>query len=641
MTPVSTWLFAIVAACLTGWILSVGGWLSCSGYGAAAALSALICWMWWVRRGPSLAWPAAARRRLWFARFRRRITTPLPVLFGIQLVFAGVGGALYAPGNFDLLIYRFPRVLHWLAASRWHWITTDVTRMNYAGTIQEWVISAMYACSHSDRAFFLLNLSAFALMPGLCFTVLRALGVRRHAAWVWMWLFPSAPVYAMQAGSGANDAIGCALLLAALYCAAVARRRRSSFALVAGCFAAALLSGVKASNLPLLAPCAIALVPSWRVILRRRLVSAIAVAAALIVSFAPTAAFNLHYTGAWTGDPGNATHLRAGDPLTGLLGNIVQAAFVNFAPPFLPRAPEISREATRLLPVLVTDRLADQFPMFHLAVNELPQEEVSGLGLGVTVLALSCLVVAGVSRLRRGPDDSASTGEILPARFVIAGGWVALLCFLALMASDATARLLAPFYILPLAGVLRLPAADVLARHRVWRMLATAVSVTTVIALILTPARPLFPAERLFALARARFPSSPFVARAEAVYSRTAHYPYLLAPVLALLPPGSSHLALVGGGPESPLWRPYGTRVVSDIADTMQLDAFAGDAVISAVHEHDGPLYDRIAQLRSAGRLRHVGRVTAPAGFAIGTLTWDVDLTPAASQKLGPIDHRQ
>jgi hypothetical protein len=611
MTLLSLWVLAITVACLSGWGLSIAGRLSCPGYVTVAACCVIGLW-WWARPRARPRW------RLYLARLRRRVRQPLPLVFGMQLLFAGIGGALYAPNNFDLLIYRFPRVLHWLAAGRWHWIPTRVTRMNYAGTVQEWVLSTMYACSQSDRAFFLLNLTGFALLPGLCFAVLRALGVRRHAAWVWMWLLPSAPAYAMQAGGGANDSIALVMFLAALH-TATTRPRLS-------CLAAGLLTGIKASNLPLLLPWAIAWAPSWRLLARRPVASAVTVMVALIVSFAPTAVFNARYSGDWTGDPGNATQLRAGDPLSGLLGNTLQATFVNLAPPFLPHAPDISRQAMRLVPARLMQRFAREFPNFLLAVNELPQEDLSGLGLGVTALVLSCLVAAGLARNRHGP----------PASRVIAAGWVALIFPLTTLASNATARLLAPYYFLPIAGVLRSAAADRLARHRIWRAFAVLTSASTVLAIVLTPARPLFPATRLIALARSRFPDNAMVRRAQAVYARSARYPFLFAPALALVPPGSSRLGLIGS-PESPLWRPYGTRVVSDIADTLQLDAFDGDAIVTDTAVLGAPMRSRIAHWRAAGRFRHIGQVTVPVGLGIGTLTWDVDVV----QKDGPMDHRQ
>jgi hypothetical protein len=593
------WVGTIAAVCLAGWLLSIGGWLTCTGYVVTATLCVMAFGVL------ARAW-RPPRWSLVRARLRRRIASPLPALFGAQLLLAGVGGALYVPGNYDFLQYRFPRVLHWLVARRWHWITTDVHRMNYAGTVQEWVLSALHVCSHSDRAFFVLNLTGFALLPGACFGVLRALGVRRHTAWMWMWLLPSAPVYALQAGGTANDAVALTLLLAALYFAANGRVRHSVLA-------AALVTGIKASNLPLLLPCAIALAPRWRLALKKPALTAITIAAALCISFAPTALFNLRHTGDWTGDPGNATGLRPGDPLTGLLGNTLQGAFVNLVPPFLPHATDISRRAATLVPLPIAHRLAQRFPWFSLFVAELPEEERSGLGLGIVLLVLSCLVAAAV-RNRRAV---ARTDATLPARWVIAGGWVATLACMALLASDATARLLAPFYFLPIAGVLR-SAPDRLARNRLWRACAVATSAATVIVLVLTPSRPLY--------------RNATAARAQAAYAHYAAYAVVFAPALAMLPAGTSRIGLIGGGPESTLWRPYGTRAIEDIVDTAQLNAYSGQAIVSESYTSGSAIERRIAEMRAAGRLRHLGRFTAPTGFPVEGMTWDVDLETGADR---------
>jgi hypothetical protein len=625
MRALSIWVGSIAATCLAGWLLSIGGWLTCTGYAVTAVLCVLPF------GALALGWERP-RWRLVVARVCRRFAKPLPPLFGIQLVLAGVGGAIYVPNNYDFLQYRFPRVLHWLAAGRWHWITTEIDRMNYAGTVQEWVFSAMHVCAHSDRAFFLLNLTGFALLPGACFGVLRALGVRSHTAWVWMWLLPSAPGYAMQAGGTANDAVALTLLLATLYFAAVARVRRSVLALCASGIAAALVSGVKASNLPLLLPCLVALAPSWRLTLGRPVLTAVAIAAALGVSFAPTATFNLRHTGDWAGDPGNTTGLRPGDPLSGLIGNTLQGAFVNLAPPFLPHAVEISHRAATLVPAPIAHRLATQFTWFDLFVSDLPQEERSGLGLGITLLGLSCLVAAGASRARRASRPVRRTDETLPARWVIAAGVVATVAWMALLASDATARLLAPFYFLPIAGILRFAVAERLARNRLWRACAVVTSATTAVALVLTPSRPLFPAGPLTEQAVSRFPGNATAIRAQAAYAHYAHYSYVFAPALALLPERTSRIGLIGGGPESTLWRPYGARVVDDIVDTVQLNAYAGQAIVSASYTSDSLLEGRIIELRAIGRLRHLGRFTSPTGFPIKGMTWDVDLETGADR---------
>ena len=64
------------------------------------------------------------------AKKLRRFRKPFPLAFLILAVMAFLGGALYAPTNYDALSYRLPRVLHWLAENQWHWIHTIFPRLN-------------------------------------------------------------------------------------------------------------------------------------------------------------------------------------------------------------------------------------------------------------------------------------------------------------------------------------------------------------------------------------------------------------------------------------------------------------------------------------------------------------------------------
>ena len=61
--------------------------------------------------------------------------------------------------------------------------------------------------------------------------------------------------------------------------------------------------------------------------------------AAAGVSFLPTAALNLRYTGDWSGDPTNYFQIRIANPAYGLLGNAVELAAGNLAPPVAPLSP--------------------------------------------------------------------------------------------------------------------------------------------------------------------------------------------------------------------------------------------------------------------------------------------------------------
>ncbi|HTA74244.1 MAG TPA: hypothetical protein VK733_08240 [Gemmatimonadaceae bacterium] len=621
----TAWVLAIAFACLAGWGLSAIGALSCSGYRVVVVLLVVAAGLWWLRGRRRIGESRAIGWRQWRARIRRRLTAPLPALFVLQLVLAAAGGALYAPSNYDALSYRFPRVLHWLAAGRWHWFDTIDPRLNYSGVVQEWVMSALFACTPTDRLFFLLNLSAYALLPGLTFAVLRALGVRRHVAWMWMWVLPSAPVYAMQAGSIGNDALGLALLLAALYFAAVARTRDWPAGVWLGAVAAALLSGIKSSNLPLLLPAGLGLVVGWKLVTHRRLASVFVLAACLVISIVPTAVLNYRHTGDWTGDPTNAGRLKAGDPVSGMLGNVLEATYINLAPPFVPSSAKLNQAVTRALPAPIAHRLAVRFPRFMLAIKELPQEEVSGLGLFVTALVLSIVMGAVVGRLRHAVGADPTPGS-LPARVVVAGGWIAMLAYLALMASEASGRLLAPYYFLPIAGVLRCRQAERLVRRRAWQVVAVIGSCTTALAVILTPARPLIPAHGLVTAAARLFPHSNVAARAGEVYTSYEQRPYTFAPVLALLPPHARRVVTIGSfdDPESTLWRPYGSRRVRSVTDASRLPPTDADVVLSNETYLAPAMASRLDSLTAEGRLHWIGRASIWVGVTRPRELWDV-----------------
>ena len=109
--------------------------------------------------------------RLVLSRYARRFRRVLPMLFLLAAVGAFLGGAFYAPNNYDALTYRLPRVLMWWDHQSWYWISTPNPPMNYSGAGFEWLIMPLLVLTHSDRLLFLINLSGFLLMPGLLFSV--------------------------------------------------------------------------------------------------------------------------------------------------------------------------------------------------------------------------------------------------------------------------------------------------------------------------------------------------------------------------------------------------------------------------------------------------------------------------------------
>ena len=179
------WIVASAWLCAGGWVLSWLGQLNRGGY-AVFLLAGLGAW--YVSGGGGLRRAGrftegvkATKRRVW--RWRKRFRRLLPMAFLLLASLAAVGGMLYEPNNGDGLTYRVPRVLHWLAAGRWHWIDTVYTRMNYSSVGFEWLMAPLLLFRGGDRLVFLINMASYLMLPGLAFLALRGLGVGGGVAW--------------------------------------------------------------------------------------------------------------------------------------------------------------------------------------------------------------------------------------------------------------------------------------------------------------------------------------------------------------------------------------------------------------------------------------------------------------------------
>ena len=126
----------------------------------------------------------------------------------------------------------------------------------------EWLSAPVLLFTHSTRGLFLINFLPFLLLPGLVFSVFTQLGVRARVAWHWMWLLPTGYNFILQAGGNANDTFPAVYALAAVDFGLRAWKSRRPADLWHSLLAAALLTGAKASNLPLLLPWAIVIFPA-------------------------------------------------------------------------------------------------------------------------------------------------------------------------------------------------------------------------------------------------------------------------------------------------------------------------------------------------------------------------------------------
>jgi hypothetical protein len=333
------------------------------------------------------------RRSRW-QKYLRRFRKPFPLAFLVLAVLAFLGGALHPANNYDALAYRTPRVLHWLAEGQWHWIHTDFQRLNTRTTGFEWLTAPMFAFAGTDRLVFLINIVSFLLLPGRFFAVLTRLGVPPRAAWYWMWLFSSGYGYVLQAGNVVNDMFGALLGLAAIEFALRARREQQIQYLWSSILAAALMTAVKAFNILLLLPWALAVLPSFKLLLRRPPASVLVLLIAASASIAPTAMLNVKYCGDWTGLKAEQPTIGGGGRSLRFLANAINLPLANLAPPIFPFRKQWDQLVQRVVPAPVADELQKNMEpeAAGFQIPEMQMEESAGLGAGVTLLVLVVLV---------------------------------------------------------------------------------------------------------------------------------------------------------------------------------------------------------------------------------------------------------
>lgn len=552
---VSAWILLCAYLNCAGWILSALHQLNRAGYAVVLLVGAVIALCFWKQGWLSL--PA-----LNLPKQKRRFSRLFPAAFLVLAALAFLGGLLHPPVNYDALAYRLPRLLHWLGEGQWHWIHTHFNRLNTRSCGYEWVAAPIVSLLRSDRPLFLIDAACFLLLPGLFFSVLTRLGVRRRAAWHWMWLLPTGYCYLLQAGSIANDMFSAVFGLAAMDLALRARASRRYRDLWLAILAVALLTGGKTSNIPLGLPWLIAVLPALPLLLKRPVISVAVGSVAALASFLPMAALNYQQCGDWTGWAAEKPVIAHGDALFQISHNCEVLLLENLAPPIFPFANLWNEAMPRLLAPETQARLLRSFEpgeAFY-KLPELQVEEFAGLGFGVTALLLVSLAAAFLHR-RTQPTTSAGTPRLpLWTKAVLITSFLAILPFLMKAGWGTCARLSNPYYgfIIPL---LLVGAGQSVVVLRIWwQRAAIGVFVLAVILVILSPARPLWPARTLLA-DYASPKSNSLLHRAYAVYSVYGDRWDGFAPLRGCLPADASMVGLVSfDDPEASLWRPFGGR---------------------------------------------------------------------------------
>ena len=586
------------ASCIvSGWILSLLGSLSALGYGLtlpAIFLSLLFLF-------PSL--PGGSRKGL-FIHFRR-YKKPLPALFAIIALLCLIGGLLHAPSNYDFLTYRLSRLLHWQEAGSWHWIETFNPRMNYSGPNAEWLLSPLLALTQSDSFFFLTNWLAYLLMPACIFVVFRGMGVKSKSAWWAMWLIPMAYCFVAQAASVGNDLLGAAFFLFAIAFSIQARRTSSVSLLAISGLSIAICTGIKASNLPLILPWLLSILPCFELFRRASCKMFFVIAAC---SFAPIAALNFHHTGNWKGTSPEDKGLEAGSVLAGLIGNTLQAAVGALQPPVLPLPTPINNQLEAVIPASIQSFLAADFPRLQLRFVELPNEENAGLGLGIFGIVVLAFLFAILGRRGRKPIYRANSltdygrkgdstiGMNLFGLMIYGGIFFSTGAYMALMGSESTARLLSPYYPVLAALPFSLIGTTRMLDKKVWRVVFFLLAASAIILPITTPSRPLLPIPQV---ANSFKLPEKLKNRINLVYETYRRRSDSLSEIREALPTNATNIGLICSvdDAEVSLWRPFqGKRRVTHVTNSDKLQSVDAVVVNSEILE-ESPNFKDILQI--------------------------------------------
>ncbi len=569
LTAVRLWILLSTLLVGSGWVLSALHALNRAGYLAAFAIFG-IALAWGL---PKTGWhPTQSAGRL-ARKLRRRFTRPAPLLFLALAFMCLVGGALYTPINGDSNAYRIPRVLHWLGHEQWHWIRGLDFRLNIFGCNFEWLSAPLILFTRTDRWIYLINWISFLLLPGLIFSMFTRLQVRPRVAWWWMWILSSGWCYAMQASSDINDFFAVVYALASVALALRARASGSVGDAWLSMLAAALVTGVKQTDVPLALLWVIAILPGWKLLLKRPLAGTAVAAISLLVSIAPITAFNFQHCHNWTGLPTSQTGEKIfktlDSPFWGIIGNAFCIPIQNLVPPFFPWAGQWNAAMERFVQTPFGSHFQsfENFGIIGPNVHGV-NAAIAGLGLGICILTVASLLA--VRRINQKNLAASPPSANRNAQWLRLAPFGLLLLFMATVGTNQSARHLSAYYPFFFPVILVGFGHAILVRRRWWQNLSLSLLLFTGMLLLVSRDRPLFPIETIVNHLEAAYPNFHIVQKAARPFSarlRAEESKYCFS---GKLPPDENIIGYAAGfaAGEPGLWLPLGNRKVERILPT-------------------------------------------------------------------------
>jgi hypothetical protein len=488
----------------------------------------------------------------------RRLKRPLPATVGAIWVISLIGGLAWLSVYADTLSYRLPRMLHWLAAKQWHWIPSDDSRINAVGLNMELVWMPFYKMLRGDRLLFLLNLSAYTLLPGLFFSFLRGMKVTGRTAWNWMWILPGGYVFALQAASLGNDSYAAVVALGAMAFAFRARKTANVPEAWLSILAAGFLTGIKQVAVPFGLVWLPAIIPAIGLLRRRVGASVFVIAIATLVSFLPLTIANVKNAGTWQGfTKAELRRFEQNTPVWGIIGGSFSVIVHNLTPPVFPLA---QRWNALMGQFTSGTQLGSHFRYDYgiAMLQALVAEHSASMGLGVVALLIATRLA------KRSPARSPAVDWTI--RAIRIAPFFAALIFLARSSVSFEPRLVTPYYPFFIPIFLAPVGISHVVRRRWWQRLAIAANLVTLAVLVTSRQRPMLPMLAITERLSAHNPQSAVAAKLKSAFvtphlARNEIFPKIHASI-----PESEKIVgyAVGHQPflEIALWYPMGSRRV-------------------------------------------------------------------------------
>jgi hypothetical protein len=384
-----------------------------------------------------------------------------------------------------------------------------------------------------------------------------------------MWLLPAGYGFALQAASIGNDLPAAYFALASCHFALLWKKNANTRDLHLSLLAAGLMTAIKPTTLPILLPIAFLFLTRFSHLLRKPLATLAVVILGATASFLPNAVINHLKGGDWTGAAIENPFYGKVEPLIGLSGNLINLTLQNLAPPVFPIAQKWNAIVASITPKNYHEIMVQNFESggANFAAPDFQGEEWAGLGAGLTILILAASIVAFH---RNGRARIPAWVLCLWSSFIIA-----IIAYFLKAGMTTVGRHVLPYYIPLLAPLLLLPGHSALLKSRSWRLAAMIVMLSTIGLTIITPSRPLWPANTAFE----RFASenaSPFLRRIRTGYEVYGGRADVLGPLREALPTGVHTIGYInfGPAPQAALWKPYLQRRLIQILPGDPIEAF-------------------------------------------------------------------